>query len=144
MKTIIEMRIVAYRASRDYGCQPCGAPIKTGDEYAIVNQTNNGRYGDNVKVCMQCREMLVDSIRDRLEKKAQIMKTKIFTKPIEENDCVMSFDEWFKQVEIGCFTPNDGFGVYANATHKQEGFDAKNIFKDDPPKGATQVVWYNK
>jgi len=70
---------------------------------------------------------------------------------IEEEDDLMTIDEFLECVRDGAFVDYDGFGNWATATKKLGGWHSEGVFpsrvlsgRNVPPAWATHVVWYNK
>lgn len=57
----------------------------------------------------------------------------------EKEECLMTAEDFIRDEKAGCFTCDDGNGVWATATHKSD------IDTGLPrPDWATHVVWYNR
>lgn len=60
-------------------------------------------------------------------------------------DHVMTIDEWRESCAEGSLIDYDGSGYYAKDGHYSYDLDAAcRDYRDDPPMGATHVVWFNK
>lgn len=53
----------------------------------------------------------------------------------------MTIEEFLNSVKMKAYTPDDGIGFFATATHES---DLQVWCPDLAPSWATHVVWYNK
>jgi hypothetical protein len=82
--------------------------------------------------------------RKWLEKQARAMINPEF-KPLSNYGDLFTIDDFLDMVRCGGVTDWDGSGSWATKTQQSNvDINFATILKNDPPKWATHVIWFNK